>query len=435
MPYNAPDVLNEDRLAMRFLKWGLPLLILVVGVGVFWGFLVTSEAPEPLRPVNRAPVVSVQAAVVTSASPTLRIFGRMEAPTMSVLTAGVEADVVAVKALEGDAVRRGREMIVLDDVDAALATLQRRAEWAEIEALLESDRIRLQSDEAALETEEALLALAHKAVERAAQLARSKAGSEAALDQAVRDEERQRLAVIQRRQAIDDAPARRRQLQARGERAEAAVKRAERAQRRTRVTAPFDGRVTEVMVSVGDRTNLGSRLIELYDVSRLELRAQVPNAHIAALQRALDSEQPIIAVAANPDPAHDEPLEFVLQRLSAQVAAGQGGIDAFFRARHSDDGDGGRLPAPGGTLEINLTLPPLDNVVLLSPDSLYGRARIYLVRDDALRSRTVRRLGQLSDDHGRQMLIVDGAGFAAGDEILNSRLPQAINGLAVRVAR
>ena len=435
MPYNAPDVLNEDRLAMRFLRWGAPLLILVGGVGVFLGFLVTSEAPEPLRPVNRAPVVSVQAAVVTSASPTLRIFGRMEAPTMSVLTAGVEADVVAVKALEGDAVRRGREMIVLDDVDAALATLQRQAEWAEIEALLESDRIRLQSDEAALATEEALLALAHKAVERAAQLARSKAGSEAALDQAVRDEERQRLAVIQRRQAIDDAPARRRQLQARGERAEAAVKRAERAQRRTRVTAPFDGRVTEVMVSVGDRTNLGSRLIELYDVSRLELRAQVPNAHIAALQRALDSEQPIIAVAANPDPTHDEPLEFVLQRLSAQVAAGQGGIDAFFRARQSDDGDGGRLPAPGGTLEINLTLPPLDNVVLLSPDSLYGRARIYLVRDDALHSRTVRRLGQLSDDHGRQMLIVDGAGFAAGDEILNSRLPQAINGLAVRVAR
>ena len=432
MPYNAPDVLNEDRLAMRFLKWGLPLLILVVGVGVFWGFLVTSEAPEPLRPVNRAPVVSVQAAVVTSASPTLRIFGRMEAPTMSVLTAGVEADVVAVKALEGDAVRRGREMIVLDDVDAALATLQRRAEWAEIEALLESDRIRQQSDEAALKTEEALLALAHKAVERAAQLARSKAGSEAALDQAVRDEERQRLAVIQRRQAIDDAPARRRQLQARGERAEAAVKRAERAQRRTRVTAPFDGRITEVMVSVGDRTNLGSRLLELYDVSRLELRAQVPNAHIAALQRALDSGQPIIAVAANPDPSHDEPLEFVLQRLSAQVAAGQGGIDAFFRARHSDDGG---LPAPGGTLEINLTLPTLDNVVLLSPDSLYGRARIYLVRDDALHSRTVRRLGQLSDDDGRQVLIVDGAGFAAGDEILNSRLPQAINGLAVRVAR
>ena len=424
---------------MRIAKKWLPLLIVAAGVGVFVLLTFTAAPPEPLRPVNTAPVVSVQAAVTTSASPTVRIFGRVEAPTSSTLTAGVEADVIRVDALEGERVGRGRELIVLDSTDAMLDKMERRAELAEIDALLESERIQLANDEAALETETALLALAHKAVERAAQLARTQAGSEAALDQALQDESRQRLAVIQRQRAIDDHPARARQLQARRERAQAALQRAERAERRTRINAPFAGRITEVSAAVGDRVSRGDRLLSLYDDSQLELRAQAPTAHIPALRRALADGMPIVARAVTADA---RPLELRLHRLSAQVADGQGGIDAFFRVPAGDsDSDGGgnaQLPAPGATLEVTLALPPIDNVLLLPPDALYGRERIYLVRDNALHSRHVRRLGQLSrriDGRAQRLLIVDGEGFTHGDEILNSRLPQAIDGLPVRVAR
>ena len=149
-------------------------------------------------------------------------------------------------------------------------------------------------------------------------------------------------------------------------------------------------------------------------------------------------------------------------RLSAQVGSGRGGVDAFFRAGDGDgdgDGDGagaGGLPVPGATMEIHLRLPPLDNVVLLSPDSLYGNARIYLVRDDKLQAKTVRRLGRIEagagdgagdGNHagagdnagagagrGEMLLIVAGDDFQVGDLILDSRLPQAINGLQVRIA-
>jgi len=416
---------------MRIVKFLLPLLIVAAGVGMFSWLTVTAKPPEPLRPEVRAPAVSVRVAEKVTASPTLRIFGRVEAPTLSVLTAGVEADVLEVAVLEGDAVQRGQTLIVLDDVDAALELRQRRSELADIEAQLESDRIKLQSDRSALKTEESLLALQHKAVERAAQLARSKAGSEAALDRARQDEEGQRLAVIQRRQSIDDFPARRRQLQARRDRAEAALMRAERARGRTLVTAPFSGRITQVMVSEGERVNLGGQLLQLYDESRLELRAQVPSNDLPALQQALAAGRAVTAAVLDRDQfgRGQEPIELVLHRLSAQVAAGRGGIDGFFRARR------GRLPVPGGTLEINLQLPALDNVVLLSPDSLYGRERIYLVRDNVLQSSPVRRLGRLSDGRGEALLIVDGADFEEGDLILDSRLPQAINGLKVQVAQ
>lgn len=413
------------RVSKRVFQFFLPLLALAAGGVAFALFKVTAEAPEPLRPKNRAPVVSVQVVAKTTASPMFRIFGQVETADMSVLSAGVEADIVEVKVLEGNAVRQGQVLIVMDDTDATLEILQRQAELAEIKALMGSDKVKLRADKSALATEKSLLALARKAVERARQLAKSQAGSEASLDQALQDAQRQQLAITQRRLAIDDYAPRRLQLRARYDKAAAVLKRAERDRQRTRVKAPFDGRITEVMVSKGDRATRATRLIQLYDESQLELRAQVPSGHIPALRRALDAGQQIRAVAVE----NDHRISLYLHRLSASVDEGQGGIDAFFRAHR------GQLPVPGGTLEINLKLPSVDNVVVLSSDALYGRDRVYYVRDNMLQSRSVRRLGRLSDEQGRQMLIVAGDGFEAGDQILNSRLPQAVSGLQVKVVR
>lgn len=411
---------------MRVLKILLPLVVVAVGVATFVGFKATAPAPEPLRPQNRAPVVAVQVVEKITASPTLGILGQVETPAVSVLTAAVEADVLTVQVLEGDAVARGAEMIGLDDTDTVLQILQRQAELAEIEALMESDRIQFEADESALETEQSLLALAHKAVARAERLARLEVGSEAALDQALRDEQNQRLAVTRRLQSIDDFPSRQLQLQARHDRAAAALRQAERARERTRITAPFSGRIVDVMVSPGDRVSPGTQLIQLYDESQLELRVQVPSGHVAALRQALDGGGQVRATVGNG--GDGAPVELVLHRLSANVVAGQGGIDAFFRAHR------GNLPVLGDTVAVQLELPPIENVVVLSPDSLYGRERVYQVEDGVLQSRAVRRLGQIGDPRGRQMVIVSGDGFQSGDRILSSRLPQAVNGLKVRIA-
>ena len=424
--HHSKDQPNMRVAKFRVSKLIVPLLVLGVGITVFAGLKLTAEVPAPLRPQDRSPVISVQVVAKTTASPTIRIFGRVEAADMSVLTAGVTADIMQVRVLEGNAVRLGQVMIVMDDTDANLEILQRKAELAEIQAQMEGDRVKLRADRAALEAEETLLALARKAVERADRLARSKAGSEAFLDQARQDEQHRLLAITQRRQSIDDFASRKLQWQARYDKAAAVLKRAERDRERTRVKAPFDGRVTEVMVAKGDRATNGTSLLQLYDESRLELRAQVPSAYLPVLRQALDADEPLRAEAV----VNGARIRLSLHRLSASVNQGQGGIDAFFRAYR------GRLPVPGGTLEVNLKLPPMENVIVLSPDALYGRDRVYRVHNNnTLQSRTIHRLGQLIDEQGRQMLIVAGDGFEPGDQILNSRLPQAVSGLKVRVER
>ena len=408
---------------MRFPKIVLPLAMLAVGIVVAVVLQFTADVPEPLNPKDRAPLVSVHVVAKTSASPTLRVFGQVETADMSVLSAGVTADILEVKVLEGNAVHRGQEMIIMDDTDAALEILQRQAELSEIEALIESDKIKLAADRTSLQSEELLLSLTRTAVDRASRLAHASAGSEAAVDQARQDEQRQLLAVTQRRQSIDEFASRQLQLKARYDKAAAVLKRAERDRRRTRVKAPFDGRVTEVMVSKGDRATNDTPLLQLYDESQLELRAQVPSAYLPVLRNALDSDRQIRAEAFD----GGRRIRLFLHRLSASVDEGQGGIDAFFRARTE------QLPVPGGTLEVRLKLPPMENVIVLSADALYGSDRVYQVLHNVLQSRTVRRLGQLIDEQGRQRLIVAGDGFEPGDQILNSRLPQAVNGLTVKV--
>lgn len=412
---------------MRVSKIAAPLLVLAGAVIIFAGFKLTAKVSEPLRVREQTPVVSVQVVMITTASPTVKIFGQVEAPGISVLTAGVEADIIAVNVLEGDSVSLGQEMIVMDAADADLEVLQRQAELAEIEALIASDKIKLRADKDALVAEELLLALAHKAVERADRLARSQAGSFASLDLARGDEQRQLLSVAGRQQAIDDFVARQQQLRARADKATAILKRAMRDRRRTRVTAPFAGRITEVMVAIGERASRTTRLIELYDESNLELRAQVPSVYVAGLRRAFAAGQAVAAEINAIWDDSDKRMPLTLHRMSARVGEQQGGVDAFFRAHD------GRLPVPGDTLAITLHLPPMENVIVLSPDALYGSDRVYLVRDNLLHAQRVRRLGQLRDSDGRQRLIIAGDEWKDGDQILNSRLPQAVSGLKVTV--
>lgn len=400
-----------------------PILVLALGVGAFWYFKNSREKAEPIERAVRLPVVSAMKVAKQTASPTLTLFGQVEAPGNSVLSAGITGDVVEVRILEGSKVSQGELLVRLDDADVALDILQREAEVLELEAQIESDRNRVAADKAALFREKALLALARKSVERAKKLAKSRAGSEATLDMALQQEQQQLLAITQRQQSIDDFPIRQKQFTAKMARATAALKRAKRDLERTRINAPYDGRVTDVMVSVGDRAGIGAALVTLYDDTGLEVRTQIPSRYLAELQRAADNNNRLKASLKQ----NGQKIELELARLSGRISQGQGGVDAFFVA------PGGGLPTLGKTVEVELVLPARDDVVVLSTDSLYGASKIYRIEDGVLRGLTINRVGQRFDEQGRQELIVDGVIFAPDDLILDSRLSQAIDGLEVEV--
>ena len=406
---------------MRLIKFLLPILVIGAGVGLFRHFHATKVEPDPIQSRLRPPVVAAMTVQRQSLAPELTLFGRIEAPDNSVLSAGIAADVVEVTVREGNSVPAGDIVVRLDDADAALEILQRKASVAEIQAQIESDRRTYAADQEALKREQEMLALMQKAVARARALARTSAGTEAALEDMQRQEQQLLLAITQRRRSIDDHSTRRKLWKARLDNAEAALSRAEHDYARTSIRAPYSGRVIEVLVSPGVRVTPGTPLVRMYDHLSLEVRAQVPRRYVPLLRESINRGREIVATLEN----DRVETELMLDRLAAAVTQGQGGVDAFFHAGR------GTLPALGSTVELALKLPSLDGVVAIPPDALYGDDRVYRIVEGRLESWTVTRLGLRRDADGRQQLLLDGSAFGEGDLLMVSRLPQAINGLAV----
>ncbi len=404
----------------------LPLVLLLAGAGGLAALALTRPEPGPLQAREKVWVVAVAPARPQTLSPSLTLFARVDSPRAATLTAAVNADVLEVMALEGREVHSGELLVRLDELDARLSLVQREADVAELKAELDSELRRHENDRAALVHELSLLELARRDVARAQNLATRDLGSAARLDEARQAEARQALSVDSRRTAIDEHASRRSALLARIARAEALVEMSRLDLERTRVRAPFTGRIAAVQIATGDRVRSGDRLLSMFDASALELRAQVPTRYLARLRESLASRRPVTALAR----VDGREVRATLDRLGAEVERGRGGADALFTV-DSASGQGLEL---GRTVELTVHLPPVSGVVSIPAEALYGTQQVYVLEDSRMRSVSVERVGEHHDAQGRHRLLVKSPQLTDGVSIIATQLPNAVDGLKVRAA-
>ena len=404
----------------------LPILILGVGAAVAAGLIASRPEPAPVQVVERAWPVSVEAVRPGRYSPTLVLYGRLESRWSTRLTAGIDADVVEVPVVEGEAVADGQLLVLLDDRDARLQLAQREAELAQAEARVRSEISRHQANVESLPREQSLVALARSEVARLQDLVDSRAGAQSALDTARQAAERQAIALAARRQLVDEHEARLAEVEAARARAEALRDQARLEVERARVTAPFDGRITTVEVSPGRRVRTGDPLVRLFATEALLVRAQVPSRHLATVRAALDAGVDLVARGE----VDGRPLQARLRGLAGEAAAATGGVDALF------DVIGGDVQlSEGRFVALRLALPARDGLVSLPHEAIYGTDRVYVV-DPAgrMRSRTVRRVGEWFGPDGESRVLVEAPALAPGDRVVSTQLPNAIDGLLVQVS-
>lgn len=407
------------------MRLGLPIFILILAVG---GFALLWMARSPSLPVpveEKAWRVSVVEIAPGRYAPDLLLYGSVETPRRASLRAAVNADVAEVPAAEGRRVTAGDPLVILDDRELELVLRQRLADLAEIEALMDSERQRYQSDLAALKRERALLDLAEKEVARAEDLYRRKLGSQSLLDEARQALERQALSLNTRRLAVDEHPARLAQLQARRARAMALKDQAQLDLQRTRIAAPFSGRIIRVPVAPGDRVQVGDLLVEAYPLTALEIRAQIPFSHLSAVRTAL-TEGIDLTAAGQVD---DCPVQAALDRLGGEVSEASGGVEALFQIWQ-----GAECLVPGRLLPLLMSLPPQDGLVELPFEALYGLERIYRLENGRMAAVQVQRIGEHRALDGTMRVLVKSPRLQAGDRIITTQLPNAVTGLKVIVA-
>ena len=399
-------------------------MLLGAGVAVFLALTSSRPVDQPLDPAERSWPVEAVTVQRQPLAPTVRLYGRIESPHESRVRCALSTDVQEVWALVGQNVSKGEQLLRLDDLDVKLTLTQREAELTEIEAQIQSEHTRYQTDRAALEQETKLLALAQSALERAERLAQTQVGSQANVDDAHQAVTRQQLSLTSRRRAITDHPSRLTQLQARRLRAAALRDQVLRNLERAHIVAPFDGRITAVHVSPGDRVHPGDRLVDLFDTAYTEIRAQVPNRHLPVIRQSLREGTPITATAT----LDGAPIKLTLTRLSGKIEAGEGGVDAFF------DFQGERPPLElGRTIPVLVSLPPQPDVFALPATAVYGADTVYHINNDRLIRVSVEHVGEYRNGEWGSWSLFRSTALQDGDIVLTSQLPNAVEGLKIEI--
>lgn len=415
----------------------LPLLIVLIAITAFIAIVKNRPQPEKVEAVVKPVHVSSVEAAFVSARPEITLYGKIDSPRTAQLKAALNADLLELNVVDGERVKQGDVLLRLDDRDPSLILAERQAQLADLEAQIEAERLRHESDKDALPLERRVLNINRDSLQRAQKLLKQKLGSQAQLDEARAAVEKQRLAIVQRELSIAEFPSSLARLTAGLNQAKSLVERARIDLEHTLIRAPFDGRVAKVSVSVGDRVRSGDTLIELFDESRLRVRAQLPNRYIPVLRRAVDAGQALRASAE----LDGRQLALNLRQVGGQVSD-TGSVEALL-----DVVEGGRDVPLGRFVTLRLGLPVLDSVMLLPPEALYGTDRVYSIVDDKLFGHRVKIHGDSFVNGERRLIVSDVPGntgtqtetgadsekrILPGDRIVTSQLPNAINGLLVK---
>lgn len=387
----------------------IPILVLGVAIGGFLLLVKTKPEAQPVTITEKAWPVAVVRASPASLSPELTLYGRIEAQWDSRLTAAVSAEVIDVAVREGDLVNAGELLVRLDPSDT-------RLQLSQAEARIGTELARHQANLEALPREQSLLALARKELSRARDLVNKKLASQSTLDTARQAVDRQAIALSTRETAIQEHDARMAELTAARDQAQLDLD-------RTRVKAPFAGRIAKLLVSPGQRVRVGDGLMHIYDTDSLVVRAQIPNDQLGTVRDAMANGASLTASGE----LDGRPLNAKLARLAGEAGAG-GGVPGLFRVDRPDAG-----VRPGRFVQLTLKLPPRDDLLALPAQALYGLNRIYVV-DNAqrLRSVKVQRIGDQAAD-GQSQVLVKAPQLAADSRVLVTQLPNAMDGLKVTV--
>ncbi|AKJ28304.1 efflux RND transporter periplasmic adaptor subunit [Caldimonas brevitalea] len=269
----------------RALKWVLPTLcVLVLGFAVSRALMAKKAERSALA---TAPVAALLELAPTDLVParreelvrTLAVSGSIEAVNTAVVKAKVAAELRELRVREGDTVSAGQVLGHLDPTEYETRLRQAQEQAASAKAQLEIAQRTLENNRALVDqgfiSKNALdTSVSNAAVARATLLA-----AQANADLA--------------RKAVSDATLR----------------------------APIPGQVSQRFVQPGERVGVDARVLEIVDLSKLELKAAVPPEDLAGLQVGHRARLKVDGLS--------EPVEATLARINPSAQAGTRAVTVY----------------------------------------------------------------------------------------------------------
>ena len=323
--------------------------LLVLAAGAALAAMIIATGPElaqkPATP--KVPAVRTAPALPRWVQMTVAAHGEVLPKTESNLVSEVSGRVTAVAPtmVSGGFFAKGDVLVEVERID--------------YEVVLEQSRARLASARSELEN-------AEKTYRRQEELAKTQAVSESARDDALN---RQSIARAAQREA------------------RARLARAERDLARTRLTAPYDGRVRAERIDVGQFVNRGESIATLYSIDYAEVRLPVRDVDLAHLPLSLsrtDGGTPMPQVILRAEFAGAE------HAWDAEVVRTEGELDPRTRMVNViaqvpapyDPADNSPPLTVGLFVEAEIFGNWVENVIVVPRTALQEDNRLYIVSED-----------------------------------------------------
>jgi multidrug efflux pump subunit AcrA (membrane-fusion protein) len=253
---------------------------------------------------DTAPPIAVTIATVatTNVTDTFEAGGVVQARSTATLTARILAPVLEIHVAPGDRVRTGQSLLVLDGRDLAA---QSRGAQAGARAAGQGATAAAAEQRAA----QAALTLAQATHDRIAALHTRKSATAQELDVAT-------AALHEAEARLAGAAARVLEAASRVEGTQATSQAAAATESYTRVTAPFDGVVTEKMVEVGYMASPGAPLLRVEDTRSFRLDVRVDESRARQV-----SSGATVGVLLDADEGEPRDVKGVVSEISRAVSA------------------------------------------------------------------------------------------------------------------
>jgi RND family efflux transporter MFP subunit len=389
-------------LIIRILKAFVPVLLIVAGAYGAWK-LIQSRPEVETAPIEKV-FPNVRTIQVKPQSLRLSVHsqGTVTARTVTELIPEISGKVLYVSPslVAGGFFQEGEVLLRIDPHDYRLALTRSQAEVAQAELSLEQER-----------------AEAEVAAQEWAELGSGEQASP----------------LVLRKPQVAQAEA---SLEA----ARATMQQARRDLEKTEIAAPFNGRVRQENVDVGQYVSRGAALARLYSVDIAEVRLPLPNEDLAYIDIPLSYRYDDPVERTGPDVLLKAQWAGREYTWRGRIVRTEGEIDPSTRMlyavaqvndpyAHGDDPDRPPL-AVGMFVEAEIRGNRIDRAVTLPRAAIRGSDTIYIVDEESrLRFRRV-----TIYKRERDRVIIQ-SGLAEGEEICISPLESAVDGMEVRVTR
>ena len=307
--------------------------------------------------------------------------GQIQPKTKVSISAKTTARIMELPFDEGMEVKQGQVIVQLDskDLEAQLkATESRRAAQA---AQIDVSEARLKSQEAQIQSTRVQLAEAERDLRRQKKLAETQSVATSMVEEAQASVDQLKA---QLQGALSSLEADRASLTVQRHTLEAAAAEILRAQDNlsyTTITSPIDGIVTRMnakvgeMVVTGTMNNAGTVILEVSDLSEMQVDAQIDESNIAMVK---EGQKVKVRISAFPD----ELFEGVVKLVGLDVAEQRGQSNFFggnsqqgrwYRAKVVVDTAGKRIPA-GLSSDVDIETQRHENIIKVPTQAVMGRA-------------------------------------------------------------